>query len=168
VTSPRVGIALGSESDLPVMKGCVELLRRLEVPFDLEVVSAHRTPERAREYARTAAERGLRVLIAAAGGAAHLAGVLAAGTDLPVIGVPLDSSPLSGVDALYSTVQMPAGVPVATVAVGEFGAKNAAVLAARILALSDPAVGERLRRFRREMEESVAKANARARKEVGL
>ncbi len=168
MAEPRVGIAIGSDSDLSTMMPCLETLRKLEIPFDLEVVSAHRTPERAREYARGAATRGLRVLIAAAGGAAHLAGVLSASTDLPVIGVPLASTPLAGADALFATVQMPGGVPVAAVAIGEFGAKNAAVLAARILALSDRDLALRLQAMRREMEESVAKANVRARKDAGL
>ena len=150
---PLVGILAGSESDLPVLEEAVDVLRRFGVPFELTVASAHRSPERCAEYARRAAERGLRVLIAAAGGAAHLAGVVAAHTTLPVIGVPLDTTPLGGLDALLSTVQMPPGVPVATVAIGRWGARNAAWLAVQILALSD----ERLAHLLREEKANLAR-----------
>lgn len=150
---PLVGILAGSESDLPVLEEAVDVLRRFGVPFELTVASAHRSPERCGDYARRAAERGLQVLIAAAGGAAHLAGVVAAHTTLPVIGVPLDATPLGGLDALLSTVQMPPGVPVATVAIGRWGARNAAWLAVQILALSD----ERLAHLLREEKATLAR-----------
>jgi phosphoribosylaminoimidazole carboxylase PurE protein len=147
---------MGSDSDLPIMREALELLQRFGVPAEITVASAHRSPRRVAEYARTAERRGLRVLIAGAGGAAHLAGVLAAETALPVIGVPIASSPLAGWDALLATVQMPAGVPVATMAVGKAGAVNAAVLAAQVLALSEPGVQERLQQYKRELSENVA------------
>ena len=140
--TPRVGILVGSESDLPVLERCTQRLEALRIDFELEIRSAHRTPEAVAEYASTARERGLEVIICAAGMAAHLAGAVAARTSLPVIGVPVAAGPLNGFDALLATVQMPSGVPVATVAVN--GAANAAVLAAQILALSDPDLAERL------------------------
>ncbi len=151
----EVGIVMGSDSDLPAMSAASEFLKSVGIPCELVVASAHRTPEKAVTYARTASERGLKIIIAGAGMAAHLAGVLAAHTDLPVIGVPLDSSSLNGLDSLLSTVQMPPGVPVATMGIGKAGAKNAAVLALRILALADPKLGERLVRFREEMVREV-------------
>jgi phosphoribosylaminoimidazole carboxylase PurE protein len=135
---PRVSIVFGSESDRETMEQTARVLDGLGIPHEMEQASAHRSPDRVRELAHGAPARGVQVFIAAAGMANHLAGVVAAHTSLPVIGVPLGGSPLQGVDALYSTVQMPAGVPVATVAIGSAGAKNAAVLAAQILALSDP------------------------------
>ena len=138
--SPVVGVILGSKSDLPLMESCVKVLDELGVAHELKVCSAHRNPRGVMEWASTARERGLRVIIAAAGGAAHLPGVVAAWTDLPVIGVPVPTPHLGGVDSLYSIVQMPAGIPVATVAIGEAGAKNAAWLAARIIGLEDKAV----------------------------
>ncbi len=147
-TSPRVGIVLGSESDRPVMEEAQRTLAALGVPAEVVVASAHRTPDRVDRYARSAEERGLQVLIAAAGGAAHLAGALAARTVLPVIGVPLAATGLGGLDALLSTVQMPPGVPVATVAIGSWGARNAALLAAQILAVHDLSLRERLRALR--------------------
>jgi phosphoribosylaminoimidazole carboxylase PurE protein len=156
---PLVGILMGSESDLPVMEEAAKVLEEYGVPHEVRICSAHRTPERAATYAREAAGRGLKVLIAGAGGAAHLAGALAAGTVLPVIGVPLDSSPLQGLDALLATVQMPAGVPVATVAVGASGARNAALLALAILAIGDPALRRRLEAARRAMTEKVEAAD---------
>jgi phosphoribosylaminoimidazole carboxylase PurE protein len=140
--SPRVGILVGSESDLPVLEKCTKRLEDLGVDYELEVRSAHRTPEDVAEYASTARDRGLKVIICAAGMAAHLAGAVAARTNLPVIGIPVAAGPLNGFDALLATVQMPSGVPVATVAVN--GAANAAVLAAQILALSDPELADRL------------------------
>ncbi|MEW6668983.1 MAG: 5-(carboxyamino)imidazole ribonucleotide mutase [Thermodesulfobacteriota bacterium] len=148
---PLVGVVMGSVSDREVMEGCVEVLRELEIPFEVRMSSAHRMPKETREYAETAAERGLEVIIAGAGWAAHLAGFIAAHTILPVIGVPIDSSPLQGMDALLSTVQMPPGIPVATVALGKGGARNAAVLAAQILALKYPAVAKRLRKHREDL-----------------
>ncbi|RLC22178.1 MAG: 5-(carboxyamino)imidazole ribonucleotide mutase [Deltaproteobacteria bacterium] len=143
-----VGVVMGSVSDSEMMKGCGDLLEELGIPHEIRVLSAHRTPDQTREYAVTAAERGVEVIIAAAGWAAHLAGVIAAHTLLPVIGIPVDSSPLKGTDALLSTVQMPPGIPVATVAVGSGGAKNAAVLAAQILALKYPDIAGRLAAYR--------------------
>jgi phosphoribosylamine---glycine ligase len=158
-TRPRVGILMGSDSDLPVMAECARVLTQGGVAYEVSVLSAHRTPEQAVEYARSAEARGLRVLVAGAGGAAHLAGVLAAHTLLPVIGVPLAGSPLGGFDALLSTVQMPPGIPVATVGVGPMGAKNAAHLAIAILALGDAALRRRLARSRKRMTaEVLAKA----------
>lgn len=155
---PLVCVAMGSASDAGVMQGCTDTLQALGVPYELRVISAHRTPDRTREIAETAAERGIEVMVAGAGWAAHLAGVIAAHTRLPVIGVPIDSSPLQGLDALLATVQMPPGVPVATMALGKGGAKNAAVLAARILALSHPEVRERLNAYQEEMTRDVVEA----------
>ncbi len=147
----RLGVVVGSRSDLPVMQHCIEVLNALEIGHEVRVLSAHRDPDAVRAYAQSAPERGLQLFIAAAGGAAHLAGALAAWSILPVIGVPLPSSPLQGLDALLSTVQMPAGVPVATVAIGEPGARNAAYLAAEILGLGDPALAARYRAERERM-----------------
>lgn len=156
-----VGIVMGSDSDLPVMAAAADFLKKMGIPFEITVASAHRTPDRAARWASTAQKRGLKIIIAGAGMAAHLAGVLAAHTDLPVIGVPLDASPLQGMDALLATVQMPPGIPVATMAIGKPGAKNGAVLAARILALEDKKIAARLQAFRQEMirevEEKAAK-----------
>jgi 5-(carboxyamino)imidazole ribonucleotide mutase len=151
----RVGIVLGSDSDLEVMLEAVKVLDALEVGSEVVVASAHRTPERTHEYAATAQARGLRVLIAAAGGAAALPGVLAAATPLPVIGVPLAVTPMGGLDALLSIVQMPRGVPVATVAIGSWGAVNAAILAAQVLATGDPALADRLASYRRRLADEV-------------
>ena len=134
---PVVGVILGSKSDLPLMEACVKVLEELGLTHEVKVCSAHRNPKGVMEWASSARERGLKVVIAAAGGAAHLPGVVAAWTDLPVIGVPVPTQHLGGVDSLYSIVQMPAGIPVATVAIGEAGAKNAAWLAARIIGLAD-------------------------------
>lgn len=145
MAEPLVGILMGSESDRARMEGASKVLEEMGVPHEVHVMSAHRTPDRVAEYAGTAAERGLKVLVAGAGMAAHLAGAVAARTILPVIGVPLDGSALQGMDALLATVQMPPGIPVATVAVGSAGAKNAGWLAAQILALGDPAIAQRLR-----------------------
>lgn len=150
-----VGIVMGSDSDLPVMQGCVDFLKKMGIPYEITVASAHRSPARAMEYASSAKERGLKIIIAAAGMAAHLAGVLAAHTILPVIGVPVDSSSLNGLDALLSTVQMPPGVPVATMGIGKAGAKNGAILAAQILALGDEKLAARLVAFKEEMAREV-------------
>jgi phosphoribosylaminoimidazole carboxylase PurE protein len=144
MAEPLVGILMGSESDRPRMEGASKVLQELEIPFELHVMSAHRTPDAVAEYAGGAAGRGIKVLIAGAGMAAHLAGAVAARTILPVIGVPLDGSPLQGLDALLATVQMPPGIPVATVAIGNAGAKNAGFLAAQIIALQDDALASRL------------------------
>jgi 5-(carboxyamino)imidazole ribonucleotide mutase len=148
-----VGIIMGSDSDLPVMRGAAELLTRLEVPYEMTIVSAHRTPDRLYEYARTAVDRGLRVIIAGAGGAAHLPGMAASLTPLPVIGVPVKSRALSGQDSLLSIVQMPAGVPVATVAID--GGKNAGILAAQILGASDPEVRARVATYKESLRDMV-------------
>ncbi|MDY6850600.1 MAG: 5-(carboxyamino)imidazole ribonucleotide mutase [Thermodesulfobacteriota bacterium] len=164
MSSPVVGIVMGSDSDLEAMTGAAEMLEKFGLPYEMTVASAHRSPERAAKYARTARERGLKVIIAGAGWAAHLAGVLAAETTLPVIGVPMDSSPLKGLDSLLATVQMPPGIPVATVAIGKGGAGNAAILAVRILALTDEALAVRLDEFKKEMSIGVEKKAARVEK----
>jgi len=148
---PVVGIIMGSESDREVMAETAHMLDHFGIAHEMVVSSAHRNPEKTRTYAREARGRGLKVIIAGAGMAAHLAGVIAAETDVPVIGVPIGGSALNGVDALYSMVQMPAGVPVATMAIGKSGAKNAAVFAAQILALSDEALQHKMRAFKEEM-----------------
>ncbi|WP_298128208.1 5-(carboxyamino)imidazole ribonucleotide mutase [Brevundimonas sp.] len=151
----QVAIVMGSRSDWPTMKRAAETLDRLGVTWAAKVVSAHRTPDRLWDFARNAAGVGHRVIIAGAGGAAHLPGMVAAMTDLPVIGVPVQSKALSGLDSLLSIVQMPGGVPVATVAIGEAGAVNAGILAAQILALGDPVLAGRLRAFREAQTEAV-------------
>ncbi len=156
-TPPKVGIVMGSDSDLAVMEGAAAMLKKFGIPYEMTVASAHRTPARAAEFAATAAGRGMQVIIAGAGHAAHLAGALAAQTNLPVIGVPIDSSALQGLDALLSTVQMPPGIPVATMAVGKSGAANAGILAAQIIALGDAAVAGKLARYRQEMARGVEK-----------
>ena len=147
---------MGSRSDLPTMRACCDVLREMGVRFEAEVVSAHRTPDRLTEYAKAAASRGLKVIVAGAGGAAHLPGMLAASTDLPVFGVPVRSRALSGLDSLLSIAQMPGGVPVGTLAIGTSGARNAGLLAARVLALSDPDLAGRVRRFREDQTAAVA------------
>jgi 5-(carboxyamino)imidazole ribonucleotide mutase len=155
VVAPRVGIIMGSRSDWETMRHCAETLASLGVPYETRVVSAHRTPDLVFEYAAAAEVRGLRVIVAGAGGAAHLPGMTAAKTALPVLGVPVESKALSGIDSLLSIVQMPAGVPVGTLAIGRAGAVNAALLAAAILAGEDGDVRERLARFRAEQTQSV-------------
>ncbi|MDQ6772491.1 MAG: 5-(carboxyamino)imidazole ribonucleotide mutase [Candidatus Dormibacteraeota bacterium] len=147
----EVGVILGSRSDLPLMEACLRELEEFGIESELKICSAHRDPAGVRDWAESARERGLRVVIAAAGGAAHLPGVVAAWTDLPVVGVPVPTQHLGGVDSLYSIVQMPAGIPVATMAIGEAGAKNAAWFAARILGLADAAVAARHLERRRAM-----------------
>ena len=156
---PLVGVVMGSDSDLPCMQRAVEILERFEVPHEVRVLSAHRTPLVMTDYARQAEERGLQVLIAGAGGAAHLPGMVAAITTLPVIGVPVSSKALSGRDSLYSIVQMPAGIPVATVAIGN--AANAALLAVQILALGNGDLLRQLHNYRRELEQMVAAKDVR-------
>ena len=158
MAAPLVGVIMGSRSDWETMRHAAETLDALGVPCERRVVSAHRTPDLLFEYASTAAARGLRVLIAGAGGAAHLPGMAAAKTTLPVLGVPVESQALSGLDSLLSIVQMPAGVPVGTLAIGRAGAVNAALLAAAILAGSDEGLGERLERFRAEQTQAVLDA----------
>ncbi len=152
---PLVAVIMGSRSDLTVMGAATETLEELAIPHEVAVVSAHRTPDRMFAFASSAAERGIEVIIAGAGGAAHLPGMTAAKTILPVIGVPVPSSPLNGLDSLLSIVQMPKGVPVATVAIGQAGAANAALLAAQILALKYPEIRERLARYRQALAASV-------------
>ena len=157
--TPVVGIVMGSDSDLPVMKTAADFLKSLGIKYEITISSAHRTPEQTAEYARAAAERGLKIIIAGAGMSAHLAGVIAAHTTLPVIGVPIDASSLNGLDALLSTVQMPPGIPVATMGIGKAGAKNAAVLAARILGIENKQIADSLHEFSREMAKQVAEKN---------
>lgn len=151
--TPLVGVIMGSDSDLPVMGGAAELLEELGVPFEITIVSAHRTPERLYEYARGAVDRGIAVVIAGAGGAAHLPGMVASMTSLPVVGVPVRTSSLNGLDSLLSIVQMPAGIPVATVAINN--ARNAALLAARILSISDVELRTRLEHYANELRGQV-------------
>jgi phosphoribosylaminoimidazole carboxylase PurE protein len=151
-----IGIIMGSDSDLPTMQEAVRVFRQFEIPFEIGVYSAHRSPHRTVEYVKTARDRGLKMIIAGAGASAHLAGVTAAETTLPVIGVPIDSSPLSGFDALLSTVQMPPGVPVATMGVGKSGAANAAIFAVQILALNDAGLTRKLAEYKEQLEKSVA------------
>jgi len=148
---PLVGVVMGSKSDTEALKPTLEILNQLGIDYEVNVISAHRTPEKAREYGLAAQERGVEVIIAAAGGAAHLPGVLASWTTLPVIGVPLASNELKGIDALYSIVQMPAGIPVASVAIGSAGAKNAAYLAAEILGLKYDSIRKAYEKYRREL-----------------
>jgi 5-(carboxyamino)imidazole ribonucleotide mutase len=163
---PIVAVVMGSDSDFPVVSGCIDTLEEFDIPYEARVISAHRTPDRAHKFASTARLKGFRVLIAAAGGAAHLAGVMASLTTLPVIGIPIQTPTLGGADSLYSTVQMPAGVPVATVAIGKAGATNAALLAAEILALSDERLHGRLQSFRAGMRRTVGEKNARLREKI--
>jgi phosphoribosylamine--glycine ligase len=152
---PEVAIVMGSDSDLAIMEETAAVLRQFEILYEMTVASAHRSPERAAKFAASAHKRGIKVIIAGAGHAAHLAGNLAAYTPLPVIGVPIDSSCLQGLDALLSTVQMPPGVPVATVSIGKSGAKNAGILAAQILALSDPDLAQRFQTYKKELAKQV-------------
>jgi 5-(carboxyamino)imidazole ribonucleotide mutase len=152
---PLVGVVMGSKSDYEVLLAGIEILRALEIPYEARVLSAHRTPDQLAEYVVTARDRGLRVLIAAAGGAAHLAGVMASKTLLPVLGVPIAATPLNGLDSLLSIVQMPKGIPVGTLAIGKPGAADAALLAAEILALSDAALYERLVAWRAARAQEV-------------
>ena len=154
-TEPLVGIIMGSKSDLPTMQAASELLNDFEVPHECRVVSAHRTPEWMFKYAREAEDRGLKIIIAGAGGAAHLPGMVASMTTLPVFGVPVQSKALSGLDSLLSIVQMPGGVPVGTLAIGQAGAKNAALLALRVLANQQPELRKRLKEFATEQESKV-------------
>lgn len=160
-STPLVGIVMGSDSDLKVMQEAAAVLKQFDIPYEMTVASAHRTPQRAAEFASTARERGLKVIIAGAGHAAHLAGAMAAHSTLPVIGVPIDSSALQGLDALLSTVQMPPGVPVATMAVGKPGARNAGILAVQVIGAFDAQVAEKLTDFKAEMaRKAMEKAQA--------
>jgi len=155
VNKPKVAIVLGSDSDYPVIQDMIRILHEFKIPHELTVSSAHRSPDRTHRYAVTLEDRGIQVVIACAGAAAHLAGVLASHTILPVIGVPIDSGPLKGIDALLSTSMMPAGVPVATMAIGKAGASNAAVLAAQILARSDSDLALRLKEYKKKLADIV-------------
>lgn len=147
----KILVIMGSKSDQLIMSKGIEILKKLKIPYEMEICSAHRNPEKTKNLAKSAEEKGIKVIIAGAGMAAHLPGVIASYTNLPVIGVPLNASPLSGLDSLFSIVQMPSGVPVATVSIGEAGAKNAAILAIQILALSDDKLKKRLERFKKEL-----------------
>lgn len=164
MSAPRVGVVMGSDSDLPTMRAAADALAELGVAHEIRVVSAHRTPQAMLDYATSAADRGLEVIIAGAGGAAHLPGMLAAATPLPVVGVPVSLKNLDGLDSLLSIVQMPAGVPVATVAVD--GARNAGLLAARILGTADPALRAAMVEFQRELERSSAAKDARVQEQL--
>lgn len=161
MNNPLVGIVMGSDSDWPLVQKAVDTLKSFDVPYEVRVISAHRTPDLAHNYSKTAEERGLKVIISAAGGAAHLGGVLAAGTILPVIGIPISGGALNGVDALLATLQMPSGIPVATVALGSAGPVNAALLAIQMLALSDDKLAEKLRAHKETLAKKVEAANAR-------
>jgi 5-(carboxyamino)imidazole ribonucleotide mutase len=153
--SPKVGIIMGSQSDWPTMREAAQMLEDLGVAFETRIVSAHRTPDRLWDYGKTAVDRGLHVIIAGAGGAAHLPGMMASKTRVPVIGVPVLTKALSGVDSLYSILQMPRGFPVATMAIGAAGAANAGLMAAGILALNDPALAQRLDQWRADLSASI-------------
>jgi 5-(carboxyamino)imidazole ribonucleotide mutase len=155
MSEPLVSIVMGSDSDLEIMREAGKALADFGIAYEMDVTSAHRSPERTAEYARKAAERGIRVIIAGAGGAAHLAGVIAAHTSLPVIGVPIPSTSLNGLDSLLATVQMPAGIPVATVAIGKPGATNAGILAAQILALADASVAKKMVAHKEKLAKGV-------------
>lgn len=155
MTTPQVGIIMGSQSDWPTMKLAADILDELGITYEAKIVSAHRTPDRLWSYGKTAAERGLQVIIAGAGGAAHLPGMMASKTRVPVIGVPVQTKALSGVDSLYSIVQMPKGFPVATMAIGAAGAANAGLMAAGILALQDPVLAEKLDAWRDALSASI-------------
>jgi phosphoribosylaminoimidazole carboxylase PurE protein len=165
--NPLVGIIMGSDSDAAVMQEATKVLKEFGVPYEIGVYSAHRSPVRTHEYVSTARERGLKVIIAGAGSSAHLAGVAAAGTTLPVIGIPIDSSPLSGFDSLLSIVQMPPGVPVATMGVGRSGATNAAILAVQILGLQDEALLKKYATYKSGLENVVAKKSEKVSSELG-
>ncbi len=160
---PLVAIVMGSDSDLEIMREAGKALDEFGIAYEMDVTSAHRSPARTGEFARTAAERGIRVIIAGAGGAAHLAGVIAAESTLPVIGVPIPSTSLGGLDSLLATVQMPAGIPVATVAIGKAGATNAGILAAQMLALSDPEIARRMKAHKEKLARSVEEKSKKLR-----
>jgi 5-(carboxyamino)imidazole ribonucleotide mutase len=161
-----VGVLMGSDTDLPVMSEAGRTLEKFGIAYEMEVVSAHRTPERAHEYAKSAAGRGLKAIIVGAGGAAHLAGVIAANTTLPVIGVPMATTALNGLDSLLATVQMPGGVPVATMAIDKAGAVNAAIFVAEILGTSEPEMARRLIAHKKELASGVAEKNARLKQQL--
>ena len=161
-----VAVVMGSDSDLKCMKNTIDILNWFGLKYDVHVISAHRTPGRAHEFASTAEKKGYKVIIAGAGGAAHLAGVIASLTTLQIIGVPMQTSALGGVDSLYSTVQMPSGIPVATVAIGDAGATNAGILAAQILALSDPKLARKVKEYKSKLAAKVAAKDANVKKQL--
>jgi phosphoribosylaminoimidazole carboxylase PurE protein len=167
MSEPLVSIVMGSDSDLEIMRETGKALEGLGIAYEMDVTSAHRSPERTAEYARKAAGRGIRVIVAGAGGAAHLAGVIAAHTSLPVIGVPIPSTPLQGMDSLLATVQMPAGIPVATVAIGKPGATNAGILAAQILALSDAGLAKKMAAHKQKLANSVEEKSKKLKATLG-
>ena len=156
---PLVSVIMGSDSDLGVMKETLHLLQEFDIPYEVKILSAHRSPKLAWQFAKTAERRGVKIIIAGAGGAAHLAGVIASHTTLPIIGVPMDTKALKGIDSLLSTVQMPSGVPVATVAIGTAGAKNAAILAAEILSLNNKALQKKLKLQKKKLVNAIKKKN---------
>ena len=166
MSEPKVAILMGSDSDLEIMQETSKALEEFQIPYTLQVLSAHRSPAQVSAFAGQASAKGFKVIICGAGGAAHLAGVVAAHTTLPVIGIPINSSPLHGFDSLLATVQMPAGIPVATVAVGKAGAHNAGILAAQILALSDPALAKKLAGFKQKLADSVEEKNKKLKLKV--
>lgn len=163
MSKPQVSIVMGSDSDLEIMREAGKALEGFGIAYEMDVTSAHRSPDRTAEFARKAAERGIRVIIAGAGGAAHLAGVIAAHTTLPVIGVPIPSTSLNGLDSLLATVQMPAGIPVATVAIGKPGATNAGILAAQMIGLADAAVGKKLLEHKEKLAKGVEEKSRKLR-----
>jgi phosphoribosylaminoimidazole carboxylase PurE protein len=165
---PLVAIVMGSDSDLPIMTETAKMLASFEIPYEIEITSAHRSPKRTSEYTRDAARRGLRVIVAGAGGSFHLAGVIAAETTLPVIAVPIGNSPLGGFDSLLAAVQMPGGVPVGVMAVGKAGAVNAAVFAAQILAIRDAALARRLAQYKVKLAADVLEKSAKMKRDFGL
>jgi len=164
---PSVSIVMGSDSDLPVIEGAFEVLKKFGVEYEVHVISAHRSPDRALEFAKSARKKGVKAIIACAGSAAHLAGVIASHTTVPVIGIPIPSSDLKGLDSLLSTVQMPAGVPVATMGVGKAGATNGAILALQMLALSDNDIREKLDSYKRELAKKVEEADRKLKEKIG-
>jgi 5-(carboxyamino)imidazole ribonucleotide mutase len=163
MSNPLVSIVMGSDSDLEVMNEAAKALDQFGIAYEIDIISAHRSPQRTSQFSRAAAGRGIKVIIAGAGGAAHLAGVIAAETNLPVIAVPIASTPLNGLDSLLAMVQMPAGIPVATVAIGKPGATNAGILAAQIIALADPAVAGKLEQHKKKLADGVAEKSSKLR-----
>jgi len=168
MSKPLVSIVMGSDSDLEIMRAAAKALEDFGIAYEIDVTSAHRSPERTAEFARQAAGRGIKVIIAGAGGAAHLAGVIAAHTTLPVIGVPIPSTALNGLDSLLATVQMPAGIPVATVAIGQAGATNAGILAAQILGLASAAISKRLGAHKQQLAQGVEEKSRKLRISLGI
>jgi 5-(carboxyamino)imidazole ribonucleotide mutase len=167
MSKPVVSIVMGSDSDLDTMREAASALEGFGIPYEIDVTSAHRSPDRTAEYARNAASRGIRVIIAGAGGAAHLAGVIAAHTTLPVIGVPISATSLNGMDSLLATVQMPAGIPVATVAIGKPGATNAGILAAQILGVADSAISQKLAAHKEKLAKGVEEKSRKLQSTLG-